>query len=96
MCQILQPSERNPGACMMLVEMLTEAGAPPGVVNVIHGTHDSVNFICRHPDIQAISFVGSDQAVRFHRFYFSFFSVHEFIFPLQMIHYKFKCGIWFQ
>lgn len=62
---VIKPSERNPGACMMLVEMLTEAGAPPGVVNVIHGTHDSVNFICRHPDIQAISFVGSDQAGKY-------------------------------
>lgn len=48
---------------MMLVEMLNEAGAPPGVVNVIHGTHDAVNFICDHPDIKAISFVGSDAAV---------------------------------
>ena len=46
-----------------LVEMLKEAGAPDGVVNVIHGAHDAVNFICDHPDIRAISFVGSDQAV---------------------------------
>jgi len=59
---VIKPSERDPGACMMLVEMLREAGAPDGVVNVIHGTHDSVNFICDHPDIKAISFVGSDQA----------------------------------
>ena len=35
----------------------------PGVLNIIHGTHDSVNFICDNPDIKAISFVGSDQAV---------------------------------
>jgi len=49
----------------MLVEMLREAGAPDGVVNVIHGAHDAVNFICDHPDIRAISFVGSDQAVRY-------------------------------
>lgn len=60
---IVKPSERDPGACMMLVDMLREAGAPDGVVNVIHGAHDSVNFICDHPDIKAISFVGSDQAV---------------------------------
>lgn len=59
---VMKPSERDPGACMMLVEMLNEAGAPPGVVNVIHGTHDAVNFICDHPDIKAISFVGSDAA----------------------------------
>ncbi|XP_069116535.1 probable methylmalonate-semialdehyde/malonate-semialdehyde dehydrogenase [acylating], mitochondrial [Argopecten irradians] len=59
---VMKPSERDPGACMMLVEMAKEAGVPDGVVNVIHGRHDSVNFICDHPDIRAISFVGSDQA----------------------------------
>lgn len=48
---------------MMLTEMFTEAGAPPGLVNVIHGTHDAVNFICDHEDIKAVSFVGSDIAV---------------------------------
>lgn len=47
---------------MMLVEMLKEAGCPDGVVNVIHGQHDAVDFICDHPDIRAISFVGSDAA----------------------------------
>lgn len=47
------------------MEMLNEAGCPPGVVNVIHGAHDSVNFICDHPDIRAISFVGSDQAGKY-------------------------------
>lgn len=62
---IIKPSERDPGACMLLVEMLTEAGCPPGVVNVIHGSHDAVNFICDHPDIKAISFVGSDQAGKY-------------------------------
>lgn len=49
---------------MMLMELLNEAGCPPGVVNVIHGAHEAVNFICDNPDIKAISFVGSDQAVR--------------------------------
>jgi len=60
---VMKPSERVPGATMMLVQMLKDAGCPDGVVNVIHGTHDSVNFICDNPDIKAISFVGSDQAV---------------------------------
>lgn len=46
----------------MLVELARQAGFPNGVVNVIHGAHDSVNFICDHPAIKAISFVGSDQA----------------------------------
>ncbi|XP_065213363.1 probable methylmalonate-semialdehyde/malonate-semialdehyde dehydrogenase [acylating], mitochondrial [Planococcus citri] len=59
---VLKPSERDPGACMMLLELLMEAGAPPGVVNVIHGTRNPVNFICDHPDIKAVSFVGSDVA----------------------------------
>ncbi|XP_066154072.1 probable methylmalonate-semialdehyde/malonate-semialdehyde dehydrogenase [acylating], mitochondrial isoform X1 [Euwallacea fornicatus] len=59
---ILKPSERDPGATMLLMELLNEVGCPPGVVNVIHGTHDAVNFICDHPDIKAISFVGGDKA----------------------------------
>jgi len=59
---IMKPSERDPTACMALVELLMEAGAPPGTVNVIHGQHDCVNFICDHPDIRAISFVGGDAA----------------------------------
>ncbi|CAL1545790.1 unnamed protein product [Lymnaea stagnalis] len=59
---VMKPSERDPGATMILMELCREAGLPPGVVNVIHGRHDSVNFICDHPDIKAISFVGSDQA----------------------------------
>lgn len=58
-----QPSERVPGNCMMLVEMLSEAGCPPGVVNIIHGSVDTVNFICDAPDIKAISFVGANTAV---------------------------------
>ncbi|XP_014784450.1 probable methylmalonate-semialdehyde dehydrogenase [acylating], mitochondrial [Octopus bimaculoides] len=59
---LIKPSERDPGACMILMELAKQAGFPDGVVNVIHGQHDSVNFICDHPDIRAISFVGSDQA----------------------------------
>lgn len=59
---VLKPSERDPGATMLLMELLNEVGCPPGVVNVIHGTHDAVNFICDHPDIKAISFVGGDRA----------------------------------
>merc|ERR1719251_753478 len=61
---VMKPSERDPTACMALVELLMEAGAPPGVVNVIHGQHDCVNFICDLPDIRAISFVGGDPAGR--------------------------------
>lgn len=59
---VMKPSERDPGATMILMELANEAGFPAGTVNVIHGAHDSVNFICDNPDIRAISFVGSDQA----------------------------------
>jgi len=62
---IVKPSERDPGACMMLVELAKEAGIPDGCVNVIHGAHDAVTFICDSPDIRAISFVGSDQAGKY-------------------------------
>lgn len=50
---------------MLLVKLLQDAGCPDGVVNVIHGQHDAVNFICDYPAIRAISFVGSDQAGRY-------------------------------
>lgn len=59
---LLKPSEKDPGATMMLVELAREAGFPNGVINVIHGQHSAVDFICDHPAIKAISFVGSDQA----------------------------------
>jgi malonate-semialdehyde dehydrogenase (acetylating)/methylmalonate-semialdehyde dehydrogenase len=61
---VLKPSERDPGASMLLVKLATEAGIPPGVVNVIHGARDAVNFICDAPEIKAISFVGGDAAGR--------------------------------
>lgn len=79
---VFKPSERVPGATMMLIEMLKEAGCPNGVVNVIHGQHDAVNFICDSPAIRAISFVGSDQAVSysfiFINCYFYFYMHHWF------------------
>ncbi|XP_047997912.1 probable methylmalonate-semialdehyde dehydrogenase [acylating], mitochondrial [Leguminivora glycinivorella] len=59
---LVKPSEQDPGATLAMMELLTEAGAPPGVVNVVHGTHDTVNFFCDHPDIKAVSFVGGDGA----------------------------------
>jgi len=61
---ILKPSERDPGASMILARLAKEAGFPPGVLSVIHGRHDSVNFVCDHPAIKAISFVGGDAAGR--------------------------------
>lgn len=62
---VIKPSERDPGATMILMELLQQCGVPDGVVNVFHGTHDAVRFICDHPDIKAISFVGSDTAGKF-------------------------------
>jgi malonate-semialdehyde dehydrogenase (acetylating)/methylmalonate-semialdehyde dehydrogenase len=56
---ILKPSERDPGASLLLAEMLKEAGLPNGVFNVIHGDKTAVDAILRHPDIAAVSFVGS-------------------------------------
>ena len=56
---ILKPSEKVPGAAMILARLTAEAGLPPGVLNIVHGTVDAVNFICDHPAIKAVSFVGS-------------------------------------
>ena len=50
---------------MILADLFTKAGAPPGLLNVIHGQHSAVDFICEHPDIKAVSFVGSDQAGKY-------------------------------
>ena len=47
---------------MMLAALAKEAGLPDGVLNIIHGTHDAVNFICDAPEIKAISFVGGNAA----------------------------------
>lgn len=59
---LLKPSERDPGAAMMLAKLYMDAGLPAGVTNVIHGAHSAVNFICDAPEIKAISFVGSNRA----------------------------------
>ena len=58
---VLKPSEQDPMVTMRLAELAMEAGVPPGVLNVIHGGVEAVNLICDHPDIQAVSFVGSTQ-----------------------------------
>ncbi|KAI8582454.1 hypothetical protein K450DRAFT_297821 [Umbelopsis ramanniana AG] len=59
---VLKPSERDPGATMLLAQLAAEAGVPKGVLNVVHGSVDTVNYICDEPRIKAISFVGSDHA----------------------------------
>lgn len=59
---ILKPSERTPGAALILAELIEQAGFPEGVVNIIHGTRRAVNFILDEPSIKAISFVGGNAA----------------------------------
>eukprot|EP00878_Enallax_costatus_P000935 GHUV01001065.1.p1 GENE.GHUV01001065.1~~GHUV01001065.1.p1 ORF type:complete len:530 (+),score=115.09 GHUV01001065.1:167-1756(+) len=62
---ILKPSEKDPGASVMLADLAQQAGLPKGVLNIVHGTHDTVNRILDHPDIKAISFVGGDAAGKY-------------------------------
>jgi malonate-semialdehyde dehydrogenase (acetylating)/methylmalonate-semialdehyde dehydrogenase len=61
---VLKPSEKDPSASMMLADLLTEAGVPAGVFNVVHGDREVVDAILEHPDIQGISFVGSTPIAR--------------------------------
>lgn len=56
---VLKPSEQDPMVTMRLAELALEAGVPAGVLNVVHGGAEVVNAICDHPDIKAVSFVGS-------------------------------------
>ncbi|MDR0143737.1 MULTISPECIES: methylmalonate-semialdehyde dehydrogenase [Bacillus] len=56
---ILKPSERTPLLTEKLAELFEQAGLPKGVFNVVHGAHDVVNGVLEHPEIKAISFVGS-------------------------------------
>jgi len=56
---VLKPSEQDPLVTMRLAELALEAGVPAGVLNVVHGAEAVVNALCDHPDIRAVSFVGS-------------------------------------
>ena len=56
---VLKPSEQDPMVTMRLAELAMQAGIPPGVLNIIHGGVEAVNLLCDHPDIKAVSFVGS-------------------------------------
>jgi len=56
---VLKPSERDPSAVMLVAELLHEAGLPPGVLNVVHGDKEAVDALLDHPDVAAVSFVGS-------------------------------------
>ncbi len=63
-CMIMKPSEKVPLSCGRLAELLKEAGLPDGVFNIVHGDVDIVNAICDHPQIEAVSFVGSTKVAK--------------------------------
>jgi malonate-semialdehyde dehydrogenase (acetylating)/methylmalonate-semialdehyde dehydrogenase len=62
---VLKPSECDPSAALLLAEWLKEAGLPDGVFNVINGDKEAVDAILLHPDIAAVSFVGSTPTARY-------------------------------
>ncbi len=62
---ILKPSERDPSAARLVVEMAQEAGFPPGVVNLVNGDKVAVDRLLDHPDVKAVSFVGSTPIARY-------------------------------
>ncbi|MGH7500799.1 MAG: CoA-acylating methylmalonate-semialdehyde dehydrogenase [Longimicrobiales bacterium] len=61
---ILKPSEKDPSVSIMLAELLKRAGLPAGVFNVVHGDREAVAAILAHPDVRAVSFVGSTPVAR--------------------------------
>ena len=66
---ILKPSEKDPSPSVLMAELLLEAGLPPGVLNVVHGDQVTVESLLDHPDVAAVSFVGSTPIARsiYHR-----------------------------
>jgi malonate-semialdehyde dehydrogenase (acetylating)/methylmalonate-semialdehyde dehydrogenase len=61
---VLKPSEKDPSAALLLAELFTSAELPDGVMNVIHGDREAVDRILAHPDVAAVSFVGSTPVAR--------------------------------
>ena len=61
---ILKPSEQVPLSSNRITELLTEAGLPDGVLNIVHGGREAVEAICDHPGIDAVSFVGSTKVAK--------------------------------
>lgn len=62
---VLKPSEKDPSVSLLLAELLAEAGVPAGVFNVLHGNKVAVDRILEHPDIAAVSFVGSTPIAKY-------------------------------
>lgn len=64
-CFLLKPSERVPMTTQLLYRLLEEAGFPPGVVGLVNGGKETVDAILDHPDVKAVSFVGSTPVARY-------------------------------
>ena len=64
-CFVLKPSERDPSAPLLIAELLTEAGVPAGVFNVVNGDKEAVDALLDNPDVKAVSFVGSTPIARY-------------------------------
>ncbi len=62
---VLKPSEKDPSASNWMAALMTEAGLPAGVLNVVHGDKEAVDALLVHPDVQAISFVGSTPIAKY-------------------------------
>ena len=62
---VLKPSEKDPSASLLLAELLAEAGLPDGAFNVVHGAKEAVDSLLTHPDVRAVSFVGSTPIARY-------------------------------
>ena len=62
---VLKPSEKDPTVSQMVAELFSEAGLPDGVFNVVHGDKEAVDALLTHPDVAAISFVGSTPIARY-------------------------------
>ncbi|GAB3184895.1 methylmalonate-semialdehyde dehydrogenase [acylating] [Micromonospora palomenae] len=62
---VLKPSEKDPSAANFLAELFAEAGLPDGVFNVVHGDKEAVDRILEHPEVKAVSFVGSTPIARY-------------------------------
>ncbi len=61
---VMKPSELVPLSCLRMAELLKEAGLPDGVFNIINGGRETVEALCAHPDIEAVSFVGSTRVAK--------------------------------
>jgi malonate-semialdehyde dehydrogenase (acetylating)/methylmalonate-semialdehyde dehydrogenase len=62
---VLKPSEKDPSAANLIAEAFAEAGLPPGVLNVVHGDKEAVDRLLVHPEVKAVSFVGSTPIARY-------------------------------